>query len=133
EDSDRLMYVGERDTVTGRKFMASWPDFQDWRDAQKSFVGLAAWSASTMNVSDDAQPAEQYSGAYFSANAFRLFGTRPIVGRDFLSEDDQRGADPVVMLGQRIWKSRYGADPSIVGRAIRINDVPATVVGVMPE
>ena len=86
-----------------------------------------------MNVSDDARPAEQYSGAYFSANVFKLFGVRPIIGRDFLPEDDQRGADPVVMLGERIWKSRYGADPSIVGRAIRINDVPATVVGVMPE
>ena len=46
EDPDRVMYVGERDTVTGRTFMVSWPDFQDWREAQKSFVGLGAWSAS---------------------------------------------------------------------------------------
>jgi putative ABC transport system permease protein len=86
-----------------------------------------------MNVSDEARPAERYSGAYFSANAFKLFRERPIIGRDFLPEDDQPGADPVVMLGEGIWKSRYGADPLIVGRAIRINDVPATVVGVMPE
>jgi putative ABC transport system permease protein len=132
EDPDRLMYVGERDTATGRTFMVSWPDFQDWRDGQKSFLGLGAWSPSTMNVSDEARPAERYSGAYFSANAFKLFGERPILGRDFPPEDDMPGANPVVMLGEGIWKSRYGADPSIVGRAIRINDVPTTVVGVMP-
>ena len=133
EDPDRVMYVGERDTVTGRTFMVSWPDFQDWRDAQTSFVGLGAWSPSTMNVSGEARPPERYSGAYFSANAFKLFGERPILGRDFLPEDDTPGANPVVMLGEGIWKSRYGADSSIIGRAIRINDVPTTVVGVMPE
>jgi hypothetical protein len=44
EDPDRVMYVGERDDVTGRPFMVSWPDLQDWRAAQKSFVGLGAWS-----------------------------------------------------------------------------------------
>jgi putative ABC transport system permease protein len=133
EDPERVMYVGERDTVTGRTFMVSWPDFQDWRDAQKSFVGLGAWSAGTMNVSDEGRPPERYNGAYFSANAFALFGERPLRGRDFLPEDDKPGADPVVMLGEGLWKSRYGADPSIVGRVIRINDVPTTVVGVMPE
>jgi putative ABC transport system permease protein len=133
EDPDRVMYVGERDTMTGRNFMVSSPDFQDWRDAQKSFVGLGAWSASTMNVSDEGRPPERYSGAYFTANGFKLFGERPMRGRDFLLADDQPGANPVVMLGEGIWKSRYGADPSIIGRAIRINDVPTTVVGVMPE
>ena len=99
QDSDRLLYVGERDTTTGRLFMVSWPDFQDWRTAQTSFVGLGAWSAATMTVSGDSRPAERHSGAYFSANAFRLFGERPIAGRDFLADDDRPGADPVVMLG----------------------------------
>jgi putative ABC transport system permease protein len=136
DDPDRVMYVGERDTVTGRSFMVSWPDFQDWRDSQKSFIGLGAWSAGTMNVSDEGRPPARYDGAYFTANMFKLLGERPILGRDFfdvLPGDDKPGTDPVVMLGAGIWKSRYGADPSIVGRAIRINDVPATVVGVMAE
>jgi putative ABC transport system permease protein len=132
-DADRVMYVGERDTVTGRVFMVSWPDFQDWRESQHSFTGLGAWSAGTMNVSDEGRPPERYSGAYFSANAFALLGERPIRGRDFVAEDDRPGAAPVVVLGEGLWRSRYGADPSIVGRAIRINDVPATIVGVMGE
>jgi putative ABC transport system permease protein len=131
-DPDRVMYVGERDAVTGRIFMVSWPDLQDWRERQHSFVGLGAWSAATMNVSDQGRPPERYAGAYFSANAFALFGERPIRGRDFLADDDRPGAAPVVMLGEGLWKSRYGADPEVVGRTIRVNDVPATVVGVMP-
>src|SRR5262249_55356549 len=57
EDPGRLMYLGERDTVTGRAFMVSWPDFQDWRESQRSFAELGAWSAGTMNVSDDEHPA----------------------------------------------------------------------------
>jgi putative ABC transport system permease protein len=132
-DADRIVYVGERDAVTGRTFMVSWPDFQDWRDAQKSFIGLGAWSADTMTISDADRAPERYDGAYFSANTFTLLGERPLLGRDFFPEDDTPDATPVVMLGERVWRVRYGADPSIVGRVIRVNDVPATVVGVMPE
>jgi putative ABC transport system permease protein len=132
-DPDRVMYVGERDTKAGRNFMVSWPDFQDWRESQRSFAGLAAWSAGTMNVSDEGQPPERYNGAYFAANAFMVFGERPIHGRDFQPGDDTPGAAPVVILGEGLWRSRYGGDPSFVGRTIRVNDVPATVIGVMPE
>src|SRR5262245_37188790 len=82
-DADRVVWVGERDTVSGRNYMVSWPDFQEWRAAARGFVGLAAWSAATMNVSDRGRPPERYSGAYFTANAFALFGERPIHGRDF--------------------------------------------------
>jgi predicted permease len=133
DDPDRVMYIGERDTVTGRPFMVSWPDYQDWRESQRSFIGLGAWSAGLMTVSDEGRPPERYDGAYFSANAFTLLGESPIRGRDFLPGDDAPGANPVVMLGEGMWKSRYGADPSVVGRVIRINNVPATVVGVMGE
>src|SRR5262245_51285990 len=133
QDAHRVMYVGERDTLTGRAFMVSWPDFQDWRDAQKTFIGIGAWSAATMDISDAGRAPERSSGAYFSANAFTILGERPILGRDFLAEDEKPGAPPVVVLGESIWKTRYSADPSIVGRVIRINDIPATVVGVMRE
>src|SRR5262245_32318841 len=132
-EADRIMYVGERDIMSGRNFQVSWLDFQSWRDAQRSFSDLAVWSVGTMNVSDEGRPPERYNGAYFSANGFKVFRQRPILGRDFLPEDDKPGAIPVVMLGAGIWKSRYGLDPSIVGRVIRVNEVPATVIGVMPE
>ena len=57
----------------------------------------------------------------------------PLVGRDFLPDDDRPGAAAVVILGNGIWKNRYGSDPGVIGRSIKVNDVPSTVIGVMPE
>jgi len=71
--------------------------------------------------------------AHQTAELFDALGVQPLLGRALRREDSDPGADPVVMLGEGLWKSRYGAAPSIVGRVIRINDVPTTVVGVMPE
>lgn len=133
EEPQRILYVGQPDVVTGRLFGVSWPDFLDLRDAQKSFIEMAAWSRATMNVSDPDKTAERFAGVSISGNGFRALGARPILGRDFTDEDDEFGANSVAMLGYGIWKNRYGQDPSIVGRVIRVNDVPTTVVGVMPE
>ena len=69
---------------------------------------------------------------YNTANTFRLLGVEPLLGRDFSPEDDGAGAPAVVMLGHGIWTNRYGADPEVLGRVVRVNDAPATVVGVMP-
>jgi predicted permease len=132
EDADRIIYVGEREIASGRILGVSWLDLQDWRRAQKSFVGLAAWSVGvTMSVSDEGRPAGLYTGAYLSSNAFQQLAERPIRGRDFQTDDDAPGAHPVVILSYDLWNSRYGLDPAIVGEMIRVNDVPATVVGIM--
>ena len=133
DEADRILYVGERDLVSGRNYGVSWLDVEAWRDAQTSFSDLAAFSAATMNVGDEGRPPERYAGAYFSANVFKVFRQRPMLGRDFLPDDDRPGADPVVSAQPRIWKSRYELDPAIIGRVIRVNDVAATVVGVMPD
>jgi predicted permease len=133
-DADRIIYAGERDTVSARILGVSWLDLQDWRRAQKSFIGMAAWSlGTTMNIRDGTRPAGLYAGAYLSANGFEQLGERPIRGRNFLPDDDRPGASPVVLLGYDLWKSRYGLDPAIVGGMIRVNEVPATVVGIMRE
>ena len=132
-DPDRIMSIAERNMARGTDMGVSYLDFEDVRQAQKSFSGLAAFNGSTMNVSDEGRVPERYQGPYISANAFGLIGQRPLLGRDFLPEDDKAGAPAVAILGNSIWKLRYGADPAILGRTIRINDVPTTVVGVMPE
>ena len=85
-----------------------------------------------MNVSGDERPAARVAGAYVSWNTFSLLGQRPALGRDFSETDDQRGASPVVILGGNLWRVRYGADPAILGKTIRVAGVPSTVVGVMP-
>ena len=86
-----------------------------------------------MNVSEEGRAPERFQGPYISANAFKLIGQAPLVGRDFLPDDDRPGAAAVVILGNGIWKNRYGSDPGVIGRSIKVNDVPSIVIGVMPE
>ena len=131
-DPDRVMVVGTRDARLRDRGM-SYLDFEDYRRATRTFSGLAAFSGSVMNVSDEGRTPERFQGPFISATAFKLIGQRPQLGRDFLPEDDRPGAPAVVVLGNGIWKNRYGRDPSIIGRSIKINDIVSTVIGVMPE
>ena len=112
DDPDRIIVVGTRD-ARDRDRGVSYLDFEDWRAATRTFAGLAAFSGQTMNVSDEGRAPEQFQGPYMSANAFTLIGQQPLLGRDFLPEDDRPGAAAVVILGNGIWKNRYGSDPSV--------------------
>ncbi len=107
-------------------------DFLEWRRRQASFEGLAAFYLGTANLSGDSHP-ERVDGAYVSANAFDLLRVRPVLGRNFLAGEDSPHAERVVVLGWGIWQARYGGDPEVVGRKVRVNGMPATVVGVMPK
>jgi predicted permease len=131
-EPDRVMVVGTRD-ARGRDGSMSYLDFTDYRAATRTFSGLSAYSGSTMNVSDEGRAPERFQGPYISGNAFRLIGQRPLLGRDFLPEDDRPGATPVVILGNGVWKNRYGSDTSVIGRMIKVNDMPSIVIGIMPE
>ena len=132
DDPDRILVVGSRD-AKGRDRGASYPDFQDWRTATRTFASLSGFSGSTMNISEAGRTPERFQGPYLSANAFSSIGQAPLLGRDFRAEDDRLGAAAVVILGNGVWKNRYGSDPSVLGRAVKVNEVPATVIGVMPE
>jgi predicted permease len=111
----------------------SYPDYDDWRKQSRSFDALAAWSASPVNLSDPASPPERYSATRMTPNSFELIGKRPVLGRDFTAQDAQPGAAPVAILGYNIWKNRYGGDPTIVGHTVRLNEIPTTIIGVMPK
>jgi predicted permease len=131
---ERIMSIHSRDGAgRWRGFGASYLDFLDFQAAAKTFAAVAAFSQSATTLGDDGLAAERASAAYVSANAFQLLGERPILGRDFVPQDDQAGAPAVVMLGSRIWTARYNADPDIVGRRVRVSGVPSTVIGVMPD
>jgi putative ABC transport system permease protein len=112
---------------------ASFEDFQDWRDQSHSFSQLIAQNDANVNVSDNDQAAERTLGTYVSWNLFQMLGLQPILGRDFRADDDVKGATPVVMLGYGLWQKRYGGDPRIVGRTIRVNARVVTIIGVMPQ
>jgi predicted permease len=127
----RIISIGMLDAKS-RPAGVSRLDFHDWRDGSRAFSGLTLFLGSQANVSDEGRPPEQFNGTYQSANMFTLIGQRPIVGRDFSADDDRPGAAPVVILGNGIWTSRYGGDPNILTRSIKVNSVIAAVIGVMP-
>jgi predicted permease len=133
DNPDEIRALNSYDPVRSRDMGVSYLDFTDWRAATRTFSGLAAYTGTTMNVSDEGRPPERFSGTFISANGFPLLGQAPVVGRGFVPDDDRPGAPPVVLLGSGVWKSRYGSDAGIVGRTIRVNDIPSAVIGVMPE
>jgi putative ABC transport system permease protein len=106
-------------------------DFEDYRSQQRSFVDLAGYYTGSINVSGIERP-ERFDGAFISPQAFGLMGVRAHIGRTLLPEDAEPGAGRVMVLGYDAWQSRFGGDQSVLGRVVRANAVPTTIVGVMP-
>jgi putative ABC transport system permease protein len=129
---DRVMYVATRDArnVDGR---VSFQDFEDFRAAARSVTAIGAFAAAPMTISDEAVAAERFSGVYVSADALATTRQAPLFGRGFRRDDDRTGAPGVALIGYRVWQARFHADPAVVGRNVRINGAPVTVVGVMPD
>lgn len=124
--------------VTGAPTRAQGPQiplaiFEHWRTATRSFDVLAAEIGAPVNLGDEQLGTDQLAGMYVSFDTFAMLRERPALGRDFLPQDDRSGAAPVAIIGHRVWTDRYGSDPSIAGRVVRLNGHPATIVGVMPE
>jgi hypothetical protein len=129
---DRVILVDLVDPSRREGFGVSYPDFRNLRTETKSLAGLAAYQFASVNLSDSKTLPERYYCAQISANGFFVSEQRPVVGRGFLPEDESPGAPLVVVLAYHVWLDRYGKDPSILGKTIRVNDVPRTVIGVMP-
>ena len=134
DDPHRIVNVSGRDLASGARRGVSLPDFEDLRGAAASFSGLAAFTAGdAANLSDAGQPPERVNGSLVTPNTFRLLGQPVLLGRDFLPAEGEPGAPRTVILGHRVWQDRYAGDPGVLGRVVRVNDEPATIVGVMPE
>ncbi len=132
DEPDRVVMIRARDTAD-RNLGMSYDDYLDMRMGATSVSGLGAFTWASMTVGDDAHASERFRGSYVSSNVFRLIGERPIAGRDFQPQDDEPGAPVVAILGRSVWESRYGANPAVVGSTLRVNGVPATIVGIMPD
>jgi putative ABC transport system permease protein len=132
DNNDRLLYIGTQ--KNGRGCCASYPDFLDWQAQATSFSDMGAVADLQITLSDGTESnAEHYDATQITTNGFHLLGQRPILGRTFASADAQPGAAPVAILREAFWERRYGKDPAIIGRTIRVNGVPTTVIGVMPR
>jgi predicted permease len=112
----------------------SWEAYKMFRDHTPEFTDLAALQAGNAplgvrRVGSKAQ-ADTRNGEYVSGNFFRTFGVQPWAGRLLTEADDQEGAPSVAVMSYRIWKEKYGSDPSVVGASYQINGHPFTVIGV---
>ena len=132
ERAEELHAISWRPT-RGRRLPSSAIDLEDWRSQARSFRELGASSLTAINISDDHAAPEQTQGTMITANLFDVLRQPPLLGRTFAAGEDRRGAEPVVIIGYDIWKNRFDRDPDVVGRILRINGQPATIVGVMPE
>ena len=101
------------------------------RERQRSFSAVAAYSRWGYTLTGSGS-AEQLNGAAVTADLFEVLGVRPAFGRTFVTGEDRPGRSDVVVLGHGLWTQRFGADSSIIGRALQLNGYPHTVIGVMP-
>jgi putative ABC transport system permease protein len=130
-EPDRLVAIGHPDPDTGHPSNLGFLTFRDWRDRTKAIEDAAAMRTWLATITDGHEP-ERVPAVRVSWNYFRLLGVAPALGRDFRPEEDRPEAWRIVLLGDGLWRRRFGADPSMVGRTIRIHDRPYLVAGVMP-
>src|SRR6185503_1165766 len=106
-------------------------DFFDWRQRSTSFQALHSWSGVAFNITGGDRP-EQVPGSRRTPGFFTMEGLPFLLGRDFLPEEGEQGKEHVVILSHRLWTRQFAADPQLVGKEIRMNGEPYTVVGIMP-
>ena len=131
-DGDRIVRIQNWNTKTLHDEDRVLHDFQRWRSA-RSITDLGAYRDASVNLVGADGGALPAVAAEVTASAFRIAPERPLLGRVLQASDERAGADPVVLLGYDVWTTRFDGDPRIVGRAVRIGNGFATVVGVMPE
>jgi len=129
-DIDRLLSISER-TTAGQVVSVSWPDFEDWHDQNQTFAHLGVYRVTTVNLTGGDQP-ERLNAAASSSEMFGAIGITPLAGRAFGPGEDRADAQRVAIVGERLWRGRFGADRRLVGATIRLDGEPYTVVGVMP-
>ncbi|HJQ41188.1 MAG TPA: ABC transporter permease, partial [Thermoanaerobaculia bacterium] len=133
EQPERVMRVFQTDKHNASfREGASMPDFEDWKAQQRVFSRIAGMTTRTVNITAPNADAEQIGGLGVSHDFFALLGVKPILGRAFVPSDDTPGAEPVVILNEALWRNRFGASESILGRTITLDGAAYEVVGVMP-
>jgi putative ABC transport system permease protein len=107
-------------------------NFNDIKKESSSYVEVSCSNNASFNLETQDIP-ERVDGEVATFNYFATFGVQPIAGRVFMADEDRPGQAPVVVISERLWRTRLHADPSIIGKPIRVNGLPTTVVGVMPK
>jgi putative ABC transport system permease protein len=130
-DADRLVMIWD-DMTEGRSGHSPAPaEWLEWRRHNTVFTDIAATQSGEATLSGDSQP-EQIPARKATASLWSVLGVKPLIGRVFTEEEDEKGA-LVVVISHGLWQRRYGGSPDVLGRKITVNDSPYEVIGVMPR
>ena len=133
QQPERLVTIWEESPGRGMyQLPVSFANLSDWREQNHTFEQISAYTFTNLNLTGAGEPA-RLSAIRATANLFQLIGAVPMLGRQFLPEEDKDGTNRVVILGHAAWQNRFGTDKGIIGRSIRLNNEGYTVVGVMPS
>jgi predicted permease len=131
KEPERLVILRERVSVGGG-FSPSYPNFVDWRAQNTVFDAISAVRQNeSFNLTGAGEP-ERVQGRLVSAEFFSTLGIEPLLGRDFLAEEDRPGATPAAILSYGFWRRRFGNDPGIIGKHLTLNNQSFTVIGITP-
>ncbi|MCP3099332.1 ABC transporter permease [Myxococcus sp. K15C18031901] len=130
-EPDRIVSVVElRPELSGGP--VSWPTFWDWRDQATVFEHLAAFTTGGAILRTESD-SERLEATRATGDYFAVHGVPPVLGRTFAPTDDQPGQEPITVLSEALWRRRFASNPAVLGQRILLDDVPHTVVGVIPE
>ncbi|HYP17711.1 MAG TPA: ABC transporter permease [Opitutus sp.] len=130
---DRLVAIYETNLPRNLPwFSCSYPNYIDWRERSQNWEALAAMGGAAMNLTGgDAEPEFLY-GITLTANFLPMLGVQPMLGRNFLPEEDQPGRNRVALVSHDFWQRRFGGAPNVIGQTLQLNGTPHTIVGVLP-
>ena len=131
-DPDRLVVLWQTNTKHGWISSVNPANFLDWREQSHAFESMSAWRFAQFDLSGSDEP-ERIRGSLVSAGFFSLLGVRPVLGRDFMPQEDQPGGGRVVLLSHGLWQRRFASDPNILGKNLIFDGEKCTVIGVMPK
>jgi len=108
-------------------------DYADWHQQATSFSEMGAYGDTSkgFNLTGDGE-AQRVLVGYASSDLFSMLGARVVAGRSFVPEENRTGSAPIVILGHRLWESRFGGDAGVVGRSVTLDNKRYTVVGILP-
>ncbi len=131
-EPDRLVLISETESAApADELGVAAQEYLDYRDQSRSFSSVAAFESVGFNLTGEGEP-QRIRAARMSAAAFPTLGVSPLMGRAFTAEEDRSGADNVVVLSYALWQHQYHGNANIVGRTIKLDEKPYTVIGVMP-
>ena len=109
----------------------SYLNFLDWQRDNRSFDAMAAYRYGNAKLTGSGEP-ENLSGRMVSAGFFEILGVKPLLGRTFITDEDQLGANPTVMISEGFWKRKFASNPNVIGQAIVLDKKPHTIIGIIP-